>query len=242
MNIQSDGLTKGIFAITISMNKYSFNKEDGKMPKSPERCQEIREEARSKILHDSMLYFARNGFAGTKISDLAKHIGIGQGTLYVYFKSKEELFNEIYALTNYSEDIKELNILAHLPISAKKKIRKLSKSIMTNFQQDETMGWAKRKSATVRIISSSLISGVCSSGVPGIGLSMLIGIDTGSASRSLMASSMRCRRVSPMPMMPPEHILKPTSRAAAIVASLSSWVCVVQRWPKYDGAVSRLQW
>lgn len=108
------------------------------MPKSPERCQEIREEARSKILHDSMLYFAKNGFAGTKISDLAKHIGIGQGTLYVYFKSKEELFNEIYALTNNSEYIKNLRILAHLPISAKKKILKLSKNIMANLMQDET--------------------------------------------------------------------------------------------------------
>ncbi len=107
------------------------------MPKSPERCQEIREETRSKILHDSMLYFARNGFAGTKISDLAKHIGIGQGTLYIYFKSKEELFNEIYTLTNYSEDIKNLKILVHLPISAQKKIRELSKSIMANLMQDE---------------------------------------------------------------------------------------------------------
>lgn len=107
------------------------------MPKSPERCQEIRKESRSKILHDSMLYFAKNGFAGTKISDLAKHIGIGQGTLYVYFKSKEELFNEIYALTNNNEDIKNLKILAHLPISAKKKILKLSKSIMTNLMHDE---------------------------------------------------------------------------------------------------------
>ena len=71
------------------------------MPKSQERCQEIREETRSKILNDSMLYFAKNGFAGTKISDLAKHIGIGQGTLYIYFKSKEELFQEISALGQY---------------------------------------------------------------------------------------------------------------------------------------------
>lgn len=107
------------------------------MPKSPERCHEIREEARSKILHDSMLYFAKNGFAGTNISDLAKHIGIGQGTLYVYFKSKEELFNEIYALTNSSEDMKHLKFLVHLPISARKKICELSKSIMTNLMQDE---------------------------------------------------------------------------------------------------------
>lgn len=108
------------------------------MPKSPERCLEIREEARAKILHDSMLYFAKNGFAGTKISDLAKYIGIGQGTLYLYFKSKEDLFNEIYAVTNYSEELKKLKLLAHLPIPAKEKIRKLSKSIMTNLMQDET--------------------------------------------------------------------------------------------------------
>ncbi len=57
--------------------------------------------------------------------------------MYLYFKSKEELFNEIYALTNYSEDIKELKLLVHLPVSARKKIRKLSKSIMSNLMQDE---------------------------------------------------------------------------------------------------------
>ena len=107
------------------------------MPKSQKRCQEIREETRSKILNDSMLYFAKNGFAGTKISDLAKHIGIGQGTLYIYFKSKEELFHEIFALTNSSKDIKELKILMNLPISAKQKILKLSNSIMTKLIQDD---------------------------------------------------------------------------------------------------------
>ncbi len=63
-----------------------------------------------------MLYFAKNGFAGTKISDLAKHIGIGQGTLYIYFKSKEELFHEIFALTNSSKEIKDLKMLISLPI------------------------------------------------------------------------------------------------------------------------------
>lgn len=107
------------------------------MPKSKERCEEIRTKTRSKILHDSMLYFAKNGFAGTKISDLAKHIGIGQGTLYIYFKSKEELFHEIFALINSGNDIKDLKMLICLPISAKKKILKLSCNIMTKLTQDE---------------------------------------------------------------------------------------------------------
>ncbi len=108
------------------------------MPKSQERCQEIREETRSKILHNSMLYFAKNGFAGTKISDLAKHIGIGQGTLYIYFKSKEELFHEIFALANTRKEIESLKLLLRLPLSAKKKIRKLSGRIMTRFTEEDS--------------------------------------------------------------------------------------------------------
>ena len=85
------------------------------MPKSPGRCQEIREETRSKILHDAMLYFAKNGFAGTRISDLSKSIGIGQGTLYLYFKSKEDLFHEIYAMIDNRKELQKLRLLAGLP-------------------------------------------------------------------------------------------------------------------------------
>lgn len=107
------------------------------MPKSEERCKEIREETRSKILHDSMLYFARNGFAGTKIGDLARYIGIGQGTLYQYFKSKEELFEEIYAVCNNKAEIKGLKTLSRLPIPAKVKVRKLSESVAEKLVTDE---------------------------------------------------------------------------------------------------------
>lgn len=108
------------------------------MPKTPERCQEIRDEMRNKILHDSMLYFARNGFAGTKISDLAKHIGIGQGTIYVYFKSKEDLFQEIYNMINRDSEIKRIKLLAGLPIPAKEKIHKLSKTVFQELEKDES--------------------------------------------------------------------------------------------------------
>ncbi|MCH5263927.1 MAG: TetR/AcrR family transcriptional regulator [Lachnospiraceae bacterium] len=107
------------------------------MPKSPERCQEIRKEMRTKILHESMLYFARNGFAGTKISDLAKSIGIGQGTLYLYFNSKEDLFNEIFAMIDSGKETQKLKLLAELPLSAKQKIHKLSKFLMDRLEKDE---------------------------------------------------------------------------------------------------------
>ena len=107
------------------------------MPKSKERCQEIREEMRNTILQKSLLYFARNGFAGTKISDLSKNIGIAQGTIYVYFDSKEELFQEILKVADYNEELKKLKLLLHLPLSAKNKLRRLSERVMKQLQEEE---------------------------------------------------------------------------------------------------------
>lgn len=120
------------------------------MPKTPERCQEIREETRKKILHDAMLFFARNGFAGTKISDLADYIGIGQGTLYIYFKSKEDLFKEIFFICNNEKEIKDLRMLSCLPISAKKKINKLSETIIAKLEQDEN--YAAKVTITTQVL------------------------------------------------------------------------------------------
>lgn len=108
------------------------------MPKSKERCQEIREEMRNTILQKSLLYFARNGFAGTKISDLSKNIGIGQGTIYVYFESKEELFQEILKNADSNEMLKKMKLLATMPISARKKLRMLSETVLNRLVEDET--------------------------------------------------------------------------------------------------------
>lgn len=107
------------------------------MPKSKERCQEIREQMRESILQKSLLYFARNGFAGTKISDLSRNIGIGQGTIYVYFESKEELFREILKIADGSQTLKQMKLLVKMPVNAKKKIRILSESIMEKLENDE---------------------------------------------------------------------------------------------------------
>ena len=107
------------------------------MPKSKERCREIREEMRSTILQKSLLYFAKNGFAGTKISDLSKNIGIGQGTIYIYFVSKEELYQEILRIADYEQELKQMKLLLHLPISGKAKLRRLSETVMKKLQTDE---------------------------------------------------------------------------------------------------------
>lgn len=46
------------------------------------------------ILEKAMEVFAKNGSQGSTIADIAKAAGIAQGTVYVYFESKEDLLNE----------------------------------------------------------------------------------------------------------------------------------------------------
>ena len=105
------------------------------MPKSAERCQEIREQTRELIVSKSMLYFARNGFAGTKISDLARYIGIGQGTIYQYFESKESLYQEVCKFINREEYVQQIVLLSALPLSAKEKIHIMSKVILQQLEE-----------------------------------------------------------------------------------------------------------
>lgn len=108
------------------------------MPKSKARCQEIREEMRNTILQKSLLYFARNGFAGTKIGDLSKNIGIAQGTIYVYFESKEVLFQEILKIADSGDLINKMKLLSAMPTPAKNKLRILSETVMNQLEEDET--------------------------------------------------------------------------------------------------------
>lgn len=107
------------------------------MPKTEEQCQQIREDMRNRILKKSSLFFARNGFGDTKIGDLAKHIGIGQGTIYLYFKSKEELFEEIRKSAENKDEIKRLKTLSKLPLPAKTKIEKISSEMEKKLKNDE---------------------------------------------------------------------------------------------------------
>jgi len=39
--------------------------------------------------------FAENGFARTRVDDVAKRAGVSKGLLYLYFKTKEELFKAV---------------------------------------------------------------------------------------------------------------------------------------------------
>ena len=107
------------------------------MPKTEEQCKQMRDDMRARILRESAIYFAKNGFGNTKIGDLAKYIGIGQGTMYMYFKSKEELFEEIRKSADNKEELKKMKLLVKLPIPAKLKIEKISGEMEKQLSENE---------------------------------------------------------------------------------------------------------
>lgn len=64
-----------------------------------------KEEKKAKILEAAIKIFSKNGLNNTKISDIAEEASIGKGTIYEYFKSKDEIFSaSFYYFTGKFEE------------------------------------------------------------------------------------------------------------------------------------------
>ena len=65
-----------------------------------------KEGKRKEILSAALEVFSQKGFYTTPISEVAQKAGIAKGTIYEYFKSKDELFISLldYALTDLLEE------------------------------------------------------------------------------------------------------------------------------------------
>jgi AcrR family transcriptional regulator len=82
--------------------------------KAPSPRWRRRAEARpAEILDAALTVFSARGFAAAKLDDVAKEAGVSKGTLYLYFKSKEALF-EAMAL-----EMMRMPVLAQLETIAK---------------------------------------------------------------------------------------------------------------------------
>ena len=53
------------------------------------------EERPREICAAALAVFAEKGFAAAKLDDIARRAGVSKGTLYLYFKDKEELFRAV---------------------------------------------------------------------------------------------------------------------------------------------------
>ncbi len=58
----------------------------------------MKKEKRKLILESAKSQFEEKGYHGAKISEIAKHAGIGKGTVYEYFDSKQSIFEELIVM------------------------------------------------------------------------------------------------------------------------------------------------
>ena len=61
---------------------------------------------REAILRAAIKVFAGKGYFNSKVADIASEAGIADGTVYLYFKSKDEILRSIFdrAMTDFIED------------------------------------------------------------------------------------------------------------------------------------------
>ena len=59
------------------------------------RFQRRKEERPAEITRAALEAFAEHGYAATRVDDVAKRAGVSKGLLYLYFKTKEELFKAV---------------------------------------------------------------------------------------------------------------------------------------------------
>lgn len=94
------------------------------------------EDKRTQILHSAIEIFAKKGLERGKIADIAKQAGIGKGTIYEYFKSKDEIFSAIENLF-VNDTIAQVNRLVN---SNKSPTEKIEEIVNYSINMHEVMG------------------------------------------------------------------------------------------------------
>lgn len=64
-------------------------------PAAPARRSRRKQARPGEITRAALACFARSGFAATRLEDVAAAAGISKGTIYLYFATKEELFQAV---------------------------------------------------------------------------------------------------------------------------------------------------
>jgi len=82
---------------------------------------------REAILRAAVKVFAQRGFFNSKVSDVASEAGIADGTVYLYFKSKDEILHSIFdqAMDRFIEEGKRELAALDKPADRLRKIAEL---------------------------------------------------------------------------------------------------------------------
>lgn len=95
---------------------------------------------RQAILEAALELFVARGFHGTAVPEIAERAGVGAGTIYRHFASKEAMVNELY---RQHKQLLTARVLADFPVDAvaREQFRALWHR-MARYVADEPLGFA----------------------------------------------------------------------------------------------------
>ncbi|CCK79292.1 FadR: transcriptional regulator, TetR family [Desulfobacula toluolica Tol2] len=100
--------------------------------------QKNKSEKYNKILDSAGAVFAQFGFYKATISQIASRAGVADGTVYLYFKNKEDILYQFISFKTNSV-FKKINAAVEKGRNAEEKLRQLIRSHMDEFQKDKNM-------------------------------------------------------------------------------------------------------
>lgn len=79
---------------------------------------------KERIFQVALKIFAENGYEGARIDKIATEVGINKASLYFHFKSKEELFKELFhnIISKYQDKMKAI-VSDHKELSTKDRLK-----------------------------------------------------------------------------------------------------------------------
>lgn len=95
-----------------------------------------KQEKRLKIIKAAMKLFSKNGYYNTNIQQIADEAGIGKGTVYEYFKSKDALFKHCFL--SYMNSLEAgLGKILTLEIEPIDKVLEIMKNIYKDYEKQK---------------------------------------------------------------------------------------------------------
>jgi TetR/AcrR family transcriptional regulator, fatty acid metabolism regulator protein len=93
------------------------------------------EEKRRLILDAAVRVFARSGFHGARVGDIAEEAGVAHGLLYHYFSSKDEVLQTVFR-ENWSELLERFEQVAVADEPADEKLLGIVKILLRTWRND----------------------------------------------------------------------------------------------------------
>ena len=93
------------------------------------------EEKRKLILDAAVRVFARSGYHGSRVGDIAEEAGVAHGLLYHYFSSKEQVLQTIFR-ENWGELLERFRAVEEADEPAGEKLEGIAKILLRTWRND----------------------------------------------------------------------------------------------------------